>query len=302
MEAAEIIVTEDIARQLIKSQFPQWKNLPVRQIDNFGSDNTLYRLGDDWLIRLPRHQAAEQQLLKEHFWLKKMAPFLSVSVPMPVSAGKPSEEYPFQWSVYRWIEGDIYKADRFKDSDEAVWSIVRFLSELQKIDTTNAPQPGEENNFRGVPLAVRDAQTRIAIKDLADVYDGNLLTEIWDFALKTPAWNRKPVWIHGDLHWGNILTNEDQIVGVIDFGCLGVGDPATDVMAAWVLFSPEARKEFKQALNVDNDTWVRGMGWALSWAAIALPYYLPKKHLLADIATFTMNNILADYRQNSRFF
>jgi aminoglycoside phosphotransferase (APT) family kinase protein len=249
-------------------------------------------------MRLPRNQGAAEQLKKEHFWLQKISPLLPISIPQPISQGHPTKDYPFDWSVYKWIEGDIFNINTFQDSNPALLSMVQFISALQRINTTDAPLPNKQNNFRGVHLTIRDAQTREAIKQVAHIYDKNLINKIWDVALNAPVWSSSPVWIHGDLHWGNILTRERQIVGIIDFGCLGVGDPANDIMSAWILFSPEIRKEFKKSIGIDDATWTRGCGWALSWAAVALPYYLPKRHLLADIATYTINNILYDYRTN----
>ncbi|MFC4872614.1 aminoglycoside phosphotransferase family protein [Negadavirga shengliensis] len=294
----EINGSLDVAQNLLKDQFLNWAEIPLKPINSSGSDNFLYRLGKDLIIRIPRHQAAAHQLKKECFWLEKIHKYSPIAIPEPVSIGRPNEYYPFYWSIYRWIEGETYSVDKFSNSEKAVESLVQFISYLQRIDIKGGPKPSKENNFRGVPLMIRDLKTREAINALPDFYSKTLMTEIWNFALTAPAWNKRPVWIHGDLHWGNILTKGDKIVGVIDFGCLGVGDPANDIMSAWVLFSPLARQKFREMLQIDKGTWIRGMGWALSWAAVALPYYLPKHHILADIAVFTIDNVITDYQKN----
>ena len=142
---------------------------------------------------------------------------------------------------------------------------------------------------------MRDQQTRDAISALADVIDTNEVTAAWDAALGVPAWNGAPVWLHGDLHAGNLLVQHGRLSAVIDFGGLGVGDPACDVMAAWLLLSAENRAVFREMLQVDDATWARGRGWALSFGLIALPYYQTTNPVLAGIARHAINEVLADH-------
>jgi aminoglycoside phosphotransferase (APT) family kinase protein len=44
-------------------------------------------------------------------------------------------------------------------------------------------------------------------------------------------------------------------------------------MVAWSLLTAEDRDLFRAEIGVDDATWARGRGWALSTALIALPYY-----------------------------
>ncbi len=125
-----------------------------------------------------------------------------------------------------------------------------------------------------MPLAVRDAYTRDAIARSAGLVDAAAVTAAWAAALAAPAWDREPVWIHGDLLPGNVLARDGRICAVIDWGTAGVGDPAVELIVAWSLFSGASRAEFRSALGVDDATWARGRGWALSTAMLALPYYL----------------------------
>ena len=125
--------------------------------------------------------------------------------------------------------------------------------------------------------------------------DADAVTAVWEAALQAPAWRGPPVWIHGDLQSGNLLARQGRLSAVIDFGCLGVGDPACDVMAAWMLLSAETRDVFRAALQVDDATWARGRGWALSVGLIALPYYQSTNPVLAGIARRAIDEALADY-------
>jgi aminoglycoside phosphotransferase (APT) family kinase protein len=81
---------------------------------------------------------------------------------------------------------------------------------------------------------------------------------------------------------------------VIDFGALNVDDPACDLSVAWTLFSGESRAAFRAALSVDDATWARGRGWALSWALVALPYYLDTNPVIVASARQTIARVLAD--------
>jgi aminoglycoside phosphotransferase (APT) family kinase protein len=90
------------------------------------------------------------------------------------------------------------------------------------------------------------------------------MTELWDVALSAPGWDRPPVWFHGDFHTGNLLTVDGRLSAVIDFGGLGIGDPACDLTIAFTLMSAGSRTAFRAVLGVDDATWTRGRGWALA--------------------------------------
>ena len=127
------------------------------------------------------------------------------------------------------------------DLRQAATTLAQFVAALQRIDTTGGPRPGAHNFGRGVPLAIRDADTRAAIAKLDNVLDTEAVTAAWDGASNAPAWDGPPVWIHGDLHAGNLLVDHGHLSAVIDFGGLAVGDPACDFVAAWTLFSTKAK-------------------------------------------------------------
>jgi aminoglycoside phosphotransferase (APT) family kinase protein len=142
---------------------------------------------------------------------------------------------------------------------------------------------------------MRDAETREAIASLAGMLDTDALTIAWEAALQAPAWDDSPVWIHGDLQPLNLLVHQGRLNAVIDFGGLGVGDPACDLQVAWNFLSADARNVFRYELKVDDATWARGRGWALSIGLIALPYYLNTNPVLAGVARRTIDEVLAEY-------
>lgn len=294
MHADEVDVDIALVRRLLAEQFPHWADLPITPVRSAGTDNALFRLGDDMSARLPRIEAAIAQVEKEQYWLPRLAPHLPLAIPVPLARGKPGEGYPWQWSVYRWLKGENATVAPVSDLDQAARDLADFIPTLHKIDSAGGPLPGEHNFFRGVPLAMRDAETRAAIVSLQGMLDTGALTAAWEAALEAPAWKESPVWIHGDLQPLNLLVHQGRLNAVIDFGGLGVGDPACDLQVAWNFLSADARNMFRDALEVDDVTWARGRGWALSVGLIALPYYLDTNPVLAGVARRAIEEVLAD--------
>ena len=247
------------------------------------------------VVRLPRTERTSGTLEKERQWLPRLAPLLPVAVPVPLVEGIPAEGYPLEWSVYRWLKGEDATVERVTDQSQSATDLAQFVAALQQIDPTGGPSPGEHNAFRGVPLATRDAPTRAAIVSLRGAIDVGAVTAGWESALQLPEWEHPPVWIHGDLDSRNLLVEEGRLSAVIDFGCLGVGDPACDVMVAWKVLSADTRIIFRTTLSVDESTWARARGWALSQALMALSYYTPETNpVLVREAHLWMAEVLAD--------
>lgn len=296
MHVDEVDTDTSLVRRLLAAQFPRWAELPIAPVRSAGTDNALYRLGDDIVVRLPHIEieSATRQVEKEHEWLPRLAPLLPLAVPVPLAKGTPGEGYPWSWSVYQWLPGENATIARIADAGQLARDLAHFIAALWRIDPTGGPVPGEHNFFRGVPLAMRDAETRAAIASLDGALDTEAATAAWDAALQTPAWDGPPVWLHGDLQGGNLLVQQGRLSAVIDFGALGVGDPACDVMVAWNFLSPDTRAAFRAALAVDDATWARGRGWALSFGLIALPYYQSTNPVLAGIARHAITEALAD--------
>jgi aminoglycoside phosphotransferase (APT) family kinase protein len=298
MHADEVDTDVPVVGRLLAAQFPQWAGLPIDPVSVRGTDNTLYRLGDDKVVRLPRTERTGVALEKERLWLPRLAPFLPLAVPIPLAEGAPDAGYPFEWSVYRWLKGENATTERVADLRQLATDLAQFITALQRIDPTDGPSPGEHNVFRGEPLAARDAGTRAAIVALRGEIDVDAVSAAWESDLRSPGWEQPPVWIHGDLDSRNMLVEGGRLSAVIDWGCLGVGDPACDVMVAWKVLTADTRDLFRTALSVDESTWARARGWALSQALVALSYYtLEANAVLVFEARRWMAEVLADHAQ-----
>lgn len=250
----------------------------------------VYRLGVDMVVRLPRIQSAVESVDKEHEWLPRLAPHLPIAIPVPLAKGTPANGYPLQWGVYSWLQGENPTTDSIIDVDSLTGDVVHFVDALHRIDI-----PGGPPSHRGAPLRVQDEEARSALSQLTGKINTDAATSAWDEALTIPQWSGAPVWIHGDLLPGNLLVQAGRLTGVIDWAALGMGDPACDLVVAWALLPPAARDAFRVALDVDDATWVRGRGWALSIGLIALPYYTETNPGFAATARHLINEVLADY-------
>lgn len=293
MHDGEVETGVPLVQALLREQFPRWADLPLKPVPSAGTDNALYRLGDDMVVRLPRIDWAVAQVEKEHQWLPRLAPFLPLTIPEPLAQGAPGRGYPWPWSVYRWLEGQNQTIDNLSNPIQSAIDLAQFIKALQQIDTTGAPTPGSDALSRGKPLGPRDPYTREAIATLDSMIDAAAATALWETALKAPAWEREPVWFHGDMLPGNLLFRRGRLHAVIDFGALAAGDPACDLMIAWGLFTGESRVAFRQALGVDDATWERGRGFALSQAVIFIPYYLDTNPVGVAYAQRTLAELLA---------
>jgi aminoglycoside phosphotransferase (APT) family kinase protein len=294
MHTDEVDIDAALVARLLTGQYPEWTGLALSPVQSAGTDHALYRLGADMLVRLPRIPSAVSKVAKEGEWLPRLAPALPLAVPQPLALGAPCEGFPWPWSVYRWLEGETVWENEPLDAEDTGRRLGRFVAALARIDPAGGPPPGEHNSFRGEPLAGRDGEVRRAVAALAGEVEADVVTAVWEAALNAPLWAGPACWLHGDLLPTNLLVRDGRLSAVIDFGCLGVGDPACDLMAAWASLPAGGRERFRTLTGADDAAWARGRGWALSQALIAIPYYRETNPVLAGIGRRTIAEIVAD--------
>jgi aminoglycoside phosphotransferase (APT) family kinase protein len=292
MPVAEVEVSPDLVRRLLADQHPDLAGLPVEVMAN-GWDNLICRLGDELVVRLPRRALAARLIEHEQRWLPVLAPRLPLPVPAPVRAGRPGLGYPWSWSVVPFLPGRVAARTPPADLSAAAASMGRFLGAL------HAPAPPEApvNPVRGVPLGERGEVLAENLTALGDRVDRRAVLSVWRAALATPAWDRPPVWLHGDLHPANILVHRGRISAVIDFGDITSGDPAGDLSAAWMLLPAGCHDAFREAYRAAGavpagpETWARARGWALALSVVFLAHSADNP-LIAGIGRRTLSAVL----------
>jgi aminoglycoside phosphotransferase (APT) family kinase protein len=283
--------------RLVASQFPRWRDLPVRAVTSHGTVNALFRLGDEIVLRFPLRPRldarARDELRAGQDNARRVAAHVPVPVPEPVGFGEPGEGYPGLWTAYSWIPGETASRERIGDPDAFARDLAGFVSALHGMDTGGRTWNGRG---RGGPLQRRDESVRRALAESARLTDTARLARIWVACLQAPR-DAADVWIHADLMPGNLLVRDGRLAGVIDVEDVRVGDPAVDLMPAWNLMAPGPRQVYRDALGVSDATWQRGRGWAIVQAIVALPYYVDTNRVMADTARRTLDAVLDEARE-----
>lgn len=294
MEDVQAVLDTARVRRLIAGQFPEWADQEITPLVSAGTDNAIYRMGEDLAVRLPLRESAVPQATREQQWLPRLAPHLPLAIPVPVGAGVAAEGYPWSWSVCRWLDGEDAASAEAIDLEGAASDLGGFLAALRAIDATGGPRAGRGNHGRGVPLAFLDERVRGDVAQLDGEIDVVATLSAWDQALAARVWDGPGAWLHGDLHPSNLLVRDGRIVAVLDFGLMGVGDPAADLFVGWSLLDAPARDVFRTAAGADDAMWTRGRGWAVFNAVIALAFYLETHPVLCRMARRTLAEIAAD--------
>jgi aminoglycoside phosphotransferase (APT) family kinase protein len=289
----EVETSVDLVRALVRDQFPQWADLPVTRVAEFGTDHALYRLGDDLVARLPIIHWAVDQVASDARWMPVLGPLLPLEVPQPVGFGAPAHGYPYPWLVVGWLPGRTPSVESL-DQEGVAEDLAAFVRALHAIDTTGGAL--KTGTMRGVPLAGCDQVARSAIVEAGDRIDGRALLDAWEDALAADPWPDPPVWIHGDLLAGNLLEVDGRLAAVIDFGALGLGDPAADVAPAWSLLDAVGRERYRNALGYDDHTWRRGRGWAVLTSVTGLAYYEETAPAFTRRGLRTIGQVVDDVR------
>lgn len=288
----DIPVTEALVHQLLAEQFPEWAGLPLRRVRSSGTVNAIFRLGDDLVVRLPRAESEVwnlDTLDASHRWLGWAGERLPLTIPEPVAVGEPSTAYPWPWPVHRWIEGvalDTLDLGRSEDAAERLAAFVRALHALPGAD-------GARRSPKAISRQAWDPEFRRLIADLGDLVDIDRATEAWELTMDAPSWTGPSVWGHSDLLPGNLLARDGELVAVVDFECLGAGEPALDVTAAWTVFDRPAREVFRRALDADEPTWSRAANLALRFVA-GIRYYERTNPTFSAMALRAVTEVLDD--------
>jgi aminoglycoside phosphotransferase (APT) family kinase protein len=260
--SADVVIDPVLVHALLEAQHPDLAELPLVEAGE-GWDNHLYRLGDALGVRLPRRTLAADLIVHEQRWLPMLAAHLPLPVPVPVRSGRPGCGFPWPWSIVPWFEGD--GGGTVADPMSIAEPLARFLRALHR----PAPDDAPRNLSRGGPLVSRTSSVLTCVTQLGDRLETARVMKLWDKSLNTAPWAGPALWLHGDLHPGNLVVRGNALAAVIDFGDITTGDPATDLSVAWALLPPPARCVFREAASnafdpIDDLTWDRARGWALT--------------------------------------
>lgn len=281
-------LTLEIVKRLIEEQYPAGKDLSLYPVEKSGHDNDTFHLGKHLVVRLPSGEAYATQVVKESKWLPYLQQHLDYPITNSIFVGKPTDYFPYPWSINQWIDGETLADCSIIDKVPFARDLAKALKQLQSIPCEDGPAAGIHNFHRGGDLNLYHMETIEALEALRTSLPADRLLALWKQCCSTVQ-QGSSVWVHGDIAPGNILLKDHQFYGLIDFGILGVGDPACDYAMAWTYFQEESRNVFLDGLSpamID-----RAKGWAL-WKALIT--YDADTSEVRDLAKATISAILAE--------
>lgn len=270
MHEEELELDESLVEHLIAAQMPELADRPLRRVEPWGTDNAIWRLGEDLVVRLPRIHWAAGQPEKEATWLPFLAPRLPVALPLPVALGEPDVSYPYRWAVHRWLPGQGADLSWIDDPVRFALDLAEVVRALWALPIEGAPAALN----RAGPIAEYNTAALWSIEAAGELIDAAAARAVWEEALAAPPHEGPPVWVHGDIE-GNCLVTKGRLSGIVDWGSACAGDPGVDVQVVWSpLFTEESRAAFLDELDIDEPTLARSRGAATQQSCAALPYYL----------------------------
>lgn len=294
MHANELDPSPELVRELLATQHPRLLTGPVRRIASQGTVNAIFRVGDEFACRLPLVPVEPDAALADRAVEVAAAErFATVDLKTPefIAYGEPTASYPMPWSVWRWIDGEVADDARLAESPAFATQLACFVEQVHDLQTGGATFRG---TGRGGRLADSDEWVEKCLRRSEGLIDTGALAAHWSTWRDLVRDPRHDTWTHNDLMPGNLLVRDGQLVGVIDVGQAGVADPAVDLQPAWNLFSPKARRAFRDALSVDDERWERGRAWSFIQAIGCLWYYRETNPPMAATAYKTLIALLGE--------
>ncbi len=254
-----------LVSRLLQEQLPELSGQQVRPSHSSGSSNWVFRVGDGHAVRLPRSDAYAAALLTEARWLPRLSPLLDTPVPAVKFLAAPSALFPRPWTLVTWLTGETPDELDPARQTRLARSLGRFMRNLHDLDTFGLEPGARRWGYRaGEPVNdTIDAWAQEAAQELSDLFDPEQVREAWRRLRAVPAATAPPCWVHTDLAAENLLAAAGgQLVGVLDFGGLAIGDRSVDLLYAWSMFDQPAREVLRAEAQADEATWLRARAWA----------------------------------------
>lgn len=297
MHANQLTIHLEAVRELVSAQFPQWRDLSIKEFRSQGTVNALFRIGDRLAARFPLEPAdvesTRRSLEAEAQAARELLGRTRFRTPEPVAIGEPGEGYPLAWSVQTWVPGTVATEDDPSGSVTFAHDLADFIRGVRTIDTRGRTFDG---NGRGGDLRSHDAWMESCFQHSEGLIDVPRLRRIWG-ALRALRYGAGDVMTHGDLIPGNVLVAAGRLTGVIDVGGLGPADPALDLVCAWHLLDAGPRQVLRDDLGCDGLEWERGKAWAFQQAMGVVWYYVDSNPPMAAMGRSTLQRIMADGAQ-----
>ncbi|GIF14118.1 phosphotransferase [Actinoplanes teichomyceticus] len=272
------------ARSLIAAQFPRWRALPVRRVAGQGTVNAVFRLGDRLCARFPLQ---DEDVVAEAAAARELCGATRFATPEPVAIGEPGPGFERRWAVQTWLEGTVTTPDSHASAEVFARDLAELVHGVRALDTRGRTFAGRG---RGGDLRGQDEWMATCLRRSEGLLDVPPLRRLWAGLRELPR-EAPDVMCHRDLIPGNLLATGDRLTGVLDVGGLGPCDPALDLVCAWHLLGPAARRVLRAELGCDDLTWERGRAWAFVQSMGLVWYYERRNPAMARLGRSTLARI-----------
>jgi aminoglycoside phosphotransferase (APT) family kinase protein len=294
MHDNQLTVLPDTVRDLVRDQFPEWRDLRIQALAAQGTDNAIFRVGEELSARYPLRPAdvgaTRRALEDEAQAAHELAGRTRFPTPEPIALGEPGRGYPLPWSVQTWIPGKIATPGEPAASVAFAHDLAEFIRDLRAIDTRGRTFRG---SGRGGELRSHDAWVETCLEKSGGFLDVARLRRMWAELRQLPR-EAQDAMTHGDLIPGNVLVMHERLAGVLDVGGFGPADPALDLVSAWHLLEAGPRRQLREALGCDDLEWQRGKAWAFQQAMGAVWYYRESNQAMSHMGQVTLERLIAD--------
>ena len=294
MHDDELHIDEQVARRLIIDQFPEWRLECVRRITTDGTVNAIFRIGADLTARFPLRSAnptdMRAELAREALGMRELADYCPVATPSPVAMGDPGFGYPLPWTVQTWIQGAVTTPHDLAHSEMFAHDLANLVRSLRAADMKGRPFGG---SGRGGDLHGSDAWMEVCFRESDGLLPVDRLRALWAEFRSLPNVS-SDLMTHGDLIPGNLLVEDDRLVGVLDGGGFAPADPSLDLVAAWHMLDDERRSVLRSELACRDVEWWRGAAWAFQQAMGLMWYYRETNPGMSALGQTTLSRILND--------
>ena len=295
MHPNQLTIPHETVRKLVDAQFPQWRDLPIRQFASQGTVNALFRIGERLAARFPLEPgdvgSTRRWLESEAEATRELLGRTRFRTPEVVALGEPGEGYPLPWSVQTWLPGTAASVEDPGGSVAFAHDLAEFIGGVRAIDTRGRAFNGKG---RGGDLRSHDAWMATCFEYSEGLMDVPRLRRMWGVLRELPRSAAGDVMTHGDPIPGNVLVRDGRLAGVIDVGGLGPADPALDLVGAWHLLEASPRQVLRADLSSDDLEWERGKAWAFEQAMGAVWYYVKSNPAMSLMGQRTLHRITAD--------
>jgi aminoglycoside phosphotransferase (APT) family kinase protein len=257
---AEQLITPDLAKYLIESQFPNFAPAHLEFIGE-GWDNFVYRVNHDYVFRFPRRKIGADFIAIEKKLLPNLGQRLPLPIPEPLFFGHSDTQYTWPFLGYRFLYGKSAcgLSLSMQERIDLATPLAHFLKALHAISESQALELGAKHDHLGkldIPFRwpkLKENLQKIKALGLFSKCDFllKLLHNLKDITEAGPK-----VLVHGDLYARHMLINDSrELTGIIDWGDAHIGNPAEDLQLLFDFLPSNGRQLFLDSYGpIDKKT------------------------------------------------